>query len=164
MAVITKKLVQDYKAIRPAPAPSLQEVDDAIAKGNKIGLIKFVRTYTNLGLKESKDLIECYTGPISHDGNFASWKINGIELKKALSPIFEVYNRSIWNDEELALPEVQALVGLPNAVANEALLKGIAAALDNWKVMGFKSVFAACRQVLDNLEKCPSEETENLGM
>lgn len=137
-------------------SPSISEVNECFSPdgrmSNKIRLIKFIRTFTDMGLKDSKDTIESVPQRI-------------FEVKKLLAPIFEAYHLSIFTPEEIERnPEINVFVNKDTSAIGVVILKGMATALETWKAMGFRSPFEACRIVLDNLERKAPTELENLGM
>lgn len=138
------------------PPPSISEVNDSFNgdgfMNNKIRLIKFLRQYTNIGLKDAKDTVESIPDTI-------------FEMKKLFAPIFEAYGLSIFTPAELeAHPELNVFLNKDTSAIGMVILKGMATALETWKAMGFRSPFEACRVVLENLERKAPSELENLGM
>jgi hypothetical protein len=131
-----------------APSPTIGDVNRLYVNGwlDKIQAIRFLRTYTGMGLRDAKDTVE--SAPPSWAG-----------IKSLLAPIFEAYGKNIFSDSvDSASEENPNLV--PNlekyyVTASTAILKGVATALESWRQLGFKTPFEACRIVIDNLEKTP---------
>ena len=119
---------------------------------SRIAVIKFVRTFTDLGLKEAKDIVDEHTEFGVFPGNPSrSSYMNRLPLKKALSPIFQAYDLNIFDDDEMDSPEARACMGVPSVETNDAILRGVATALETWQAMGYKNPYEACMTVLRNL-------------
>lgn len=151
---ITIEMVKAHRAFmaaqnRPDTPPDRVDFNKNIELCNRIHLIKFVRTYTDLGLKEAKDVVDEHTifAPMSGTGT----GIKRLPLKKALSPIFDAYDLCIFDDNELDSPEARSVLMDVSVEAHDKILRGVATALETWKTMGYKNPYDACLMVIHNL-------------
>lgn len=131
----------------PVAIPSVFDVQTYMRGNEKIQLIKFMRSYTGLGLREAKDAIESVEDqPIGT----SSGPRYGARCRLLLEPIFKAYGLTCLTDEDKAVGQHFAQ---DVAVASNLILKGIATVLETWKDMGYKNPYEACHQVLTNLER-----------
>ena len=132
MALEVKNRPKGIDCYTPPPPPNWMEVSDWIATGAWINLIKFVRQYTNGGLKDSKDLIE----QARSLGN----------LGPTLSPIFEA-----WGITTLHTTRAVEVTPAPTLVPEEQeIADAVMCALTNWKTLGFQSAASAVTAVVKN--------------
>ena len=109
----------------------------ATCKINPISAIKELRAMKNWGLKDSKDAID-----LVRSGNYGlSGEIVVDEAKAG----------RLYDLSPNTLPTA-ALLATPTPKSKDLILRGIRCACNNWQDMGFSSITAACRTVLDNLE------------
>lgn len=144
----------------------INELEDALTQRDKIRTIKAIRQMTDMGLKESKDVVEAFTSertglnkfeiknylrPIYNDWGFDLWKDDEIGHQYAMNLDYQ-YNQSKPHPNNAAKPDDKPMTAEEGKKHSDPIMIGMQIAVDNWKAMGFKTPYDACFVVLANLE------------
>lgn len=141
---ITKDLVQSAKA-RGMPLMPVGELNSSLGLNgggtNKIQLIKFLRTVTNWGLKESKDYVESFNLPA-----------DAVRFKLAVHPFYKEMGIELFSEDEKARTDVHAAIKGASG-DGQRILFAVATAVEAWEGMGFYSPLEAAECALNNLKR-----------
>lgn len=102
---------------------------------NKILLIKYIRSITNWGLKESKDWVESFNLPA-----------DAIRFKLAIRPFYKAIGIELFSDDEKSKLREKSGDG-------QRILLAVATAVEAWEGMGFSSPLEATECALNNLKR-----------
>lgn len=126
-----------------------EKIKSVCLQNNRLMLIKFLRSVSGMGLKDTKDAVEQHCSNLSP--TFAkdkNWEGCSLNYEKAIS-YFEKISSPLFTAADLTEGAAE------DDKHTQKILEGIECVSKNWQKLGYESKMMACKAILQNFTMEP---------